>query len=208
MFSNAFWADGAASRDAARYSRLAMKFKAGMTAVAAAAVAVGLAACGSSKAPGVITAPGAGATATTITPALTVSTPTSGPLSKEPKITLPATAAPTKLVEKDLITGTGATAASGDELAVNYVGELYTNGKVFDSSWKDTPGKAFTFTLGAGTVISGWTEGLVGMKVGGRRELIIPPSLAYGDEASGSIPKDSTLIFVVDLLKVVKPNSA
>jgi peptidylprolyl isomerase len=156
----------------------------------------------------VVTAPSAGATATTITPTLTVSTPTSGPLSKEPKITVPSTAAPTKLVEKDLIVGTGATAASGDELAVNYVGALYQNGKVFDASWKDTPGKAFTFTLGAGTVITGWTQGLAGMKVGGRRELIIPPSLAYGDTASGTIPKDSTLIFVVDLLKVVKPSSS
>jgi peptidylprolyl isomerase len=186
-----------------------MNFKAGMTAVAAAAVAVGLAACGSStKAAGVITAPGAGATATTITPALTVSTPASGPLSKEPTITLPTTPAPTKLATKDLIVGTGATAVSGDELAVNYVGELYTNGKVFDASWKDTPGKAFTFTLGAGTVIPGWTTGVAGMKVGGRRELIIPPADAYGDTASGSIPKNSTLIFVIDLLKVQKPASS
>ena len=105
-----------------------------------------------------------------------------------------------------MIVGTGAIAAAGDEVEVNYVGELYSNGKVFDASWKDTPGKAFgPFQLGAGAVIKGWDEGLVGMKVGGRRELIIPPSLAYGKKGSGStIPPNATLIFVVDLLSVTK----
>ena len=94
---------------------------------------------------------------------------------------------PRKLYTKDLIVGTGATAEKGDEVSVNYVGELYSNGKIFDSSWKDTPGSAFgPFTLGAGAVIPGWDQGLVGMKVGGRRELIIPPSLAYGSKGSGS----------------------
>ena len=197
-----------------------MNLKAGTTALAAAAVAVGLAACGSSsKAPGVVTAPGAGLTSapvvtttptTPTTPTTTtqaaLSTPTSGPLSKEPKITLPTTPAPKKLVETNLVTGTGATAKSGDQVEVNYVGELYSNGKVFDASWKDTPGKAFgPFQLGAGAVIKGWDEGLVGMKVGGRRELIIPPSLAYGKTGSGStIPANATLIFVVDLLSVKK----
>jgi peptidylprolyl isomerase len=155
-------------------------------------------------------APGGGATveaATTTTPtATTVSTPTSGPLSKEPTIKLPTTPAPKTLVKNDLIVGTGAAAASGDEVQVNYVGELYSNGKVFDASWKDTPGKAFgPFQLGAGAVIKGWDEGLIGMKVGGRRELIIPPSLAYGAKGSGStIPPNATLIFVVDLLSVSK----
>ncbi|MGC9220449.1 MAG: FKBP-type peptidyl-prolyl cis-trans isomerase [Solirubrobacteraceae bacterium] len=104
--------------------------------------------------------------------------------------------------------GTGAVAKSGDQVAVNYVGELYKNGKIFDASWTDTPGKAFVFTLGAGTVIPGWTEGVAGMRVGGRRELIIPPSLAYGNTASGTIPKDSTLIFVIDLLKVAPGGSS
>jgi len=179
-----------------------MKFKSASTALAAAAVALGLAACGSSnKAGGVLLAPGAGPTATTIVPAITAATPKTGPLSKEPTIAPLAGAVPTKLVEKNLITGTGATAASGEQVAVNYVGAL-TNGKVFDASWKDTPGKAFVFTIGAGTVIPGWEDGVVGMKVGGRRELIIPPSLGYGDTAEGKIPKDSTLIFIIDLLKV------
>jgi peptidylprolyl isomerase len=213
MFSSASPADGNAHPDNARYARTAMNLKACTTALAAAAVALGLAACGgSSKAAGVVTAPGAGltsapATAATTTPTPTAaSTPTSGPLSTEPKITLPTTPAPKKLVRKDLIVGTGTTAKAGDEVEVNYVGELYSNGKIFDSSWKDTPGKAFgPFQLGAGAVIPGWDQGLVGMKVGGRRELIIPPSLAYGKKGSGStIPPNATLIFVVDLLSVTK----
>ena len=211
MFSSASPADGNAHPDDARYARTAMNLKAWMTALAAAAVALGLAACGgSSKAAGITTAPGAGLTSapitkTTPTPAATT-TPTSGPLSKEPKITLPTTPPPKTLVKKDLIVGTGATAVTGDQVALNYVGELYSNGKVFDASWKDTPGKAFgPFQLGAGAVIKGWDEGVVGMKVGGRRELIIPPSLAYGKAGRPpTIPANATLIFVVDLLSVTK----
>ena len=193
-----------------------MTLKAAMTTVAAAAAALGLAACGgSSKAGGVMLAPSAGATTTTVKPAPTITTPTtttttaavptptSGPLAKEPTIHKPSGAAPTKLVVNDLIKGTGATATDGKTVYVNYVGELYTNGKVFDASWKDTPGKTFSFVLGQGQVIKGWDEGVKGMKVGGRRELIIPPSLAYGASGQGStIPPNATLIFVVDLIKV------
>jgi peptidylprolyl isomerase len=194
-----------------------MNFKAATTALAAAAIGLGLAGCGSSKAPGVVTAPGGGltqppasatttaTTTTTTTTTTSFSTPTTGPLSKEPVFSVPKGAPPKKLVIKDLIVGTGAVAASGDELEVNYVGKLYSNGKTFDASWTDTPGKAFGFQLGVGAVITGWDEGLVGMKVGGRRELIIPPSLAY--KAAGeppTIPKNATLVFVVDLLSVKK----
>jgi peptidylprolyl isomerase len=197
-----------------------MTLKASIPAVAAVAAALGLAACGgSTKAAGVQLAPGGGPTNTTIstvaavtttaaTPTTTtasVATPTSGPLSKEPTIKLPTGPAPTKLVSTDLIKGTGTAAAKGDTVYVNYVGELYKSGKVFDASWKDTPGKTFSFALGEGQVIPGWDDGLVGMKVGGRRELIIPPADAYGKAGSGStIPPNSTLIFVVDLIKVTK----
>jgi peptidylprolyl isomerase len=196
-----------------------MKIKVGLTAAAAATIALGLSACGGSSsttAPGVSTAPGGGATvatapattttattSTATTPA--VATPTSGPLAKEPTFTVPSGTPPKKLVIKDLITGTGAAVKKGDTVAVNYVGKLYSNGKIFDSSWKDEPGKTFSFEAGANPsqVITGWNEGLIGMKVGGRRELIIPPNLAYGKAGSPpTIPKNATLVFVVDLVKI------
>ena len=106
----------------------------------------------------------------------------------------------TSLQVTDETVGTGATAADGNKLTVSYVGTL-TNGTVFDSTQKDG-GTPFTFTLGAGQVIKGWDEGMVGMKVGGVRKLVIPPSLGYGDQATGSIPANSTLIFTVTLISV------
>ena len=127
-------------------------------------------------------------------------TPKSGRLSVEPKITVPKTAAPTKLVRKDLIAGTGAVAQAGDTITVNYVGALYKDGKVFDASW--TRGQTFATPLGQGAVIAGWDQGLVGMRVGGRRELIIPPALGYGKTGQGTIPANATLIFIIDLLAV------
>ena len=113
---------------------------------------------------------------------------------------VPKGAPPNKLVVKDLITGTGPAAKAGSTITVNYVGVLYKGGKEFDSSWKT--GQPFApFQLGQGRVIPGWDKGLVGMKVGGRRELIIPPSLGYGKTGSPpTIPANATLVFVVDLL--------
>jgi len=139
----------------------------------------------------------------------TITTPKTGPLSTEPKVTVPTTAAPTTLVKKDLITGTGAVASDGDTVTVNYVGVLYKTGKTFDSSWGR--GQTFPFTIGAtgaGSVITGWNQGVLGMRVGGRRELIIPPALAYGSTGQGSIPANSTLIFIVDLLAITPPAGA
>jgi peptidylprolyl isomerase len=156
-----------------------------------------LAACGSSAAPGVVTAPSAGATGTTV-----AATPKPPPaLAKEPTVTVPSTPAPTKLVSKDLVTGTGQVAKAGDTVVVNYVGALYKTGKTFDSSWqRNTP---FTAPLTSGSVIPGWVAGVPGMRVGGRRELIIPPSLGYGAKGSPpTIPANATLIFIIDLLKI------
>jgi FKBP-type peptidyl-prolyl cis-trans isomerase len=101
--------------------------------------------------------------------------------------------------------GTGASAAAGDSVTVNYVGSL-TNGIVFDASANHPQtANGFTFTLGAGQVIQGWDQGIVDMKVGGKRKLVIPASLAYGNQAVGNIiPANSTLIFEVELLKVQK----
>jgi len=146
------------------------------------------------------------ATTTTSTTTTPVSTPTSGALATEPKITAPSTPAPKTLVTNDLIKGTGATAAVGDTVTVNYVGALYTNGKVFDASWNRKQTYTLPGPLGTATVIAGWNKGLVGMRVGGRRELIIPPSLAYGASGSPpSIPANATLIFIVDMLGVTAP---
>jgi FKBP-type peptidyl-prolyl cis-trans isomerase len=104
------------------------------------------------------------------------------------------------LVVEDLVVGTGATAAAGNTLTVNYTG-TFTDGTKFDSSLD--PGRTpFQFVLGAGQVIAGWDQGLVGMKVGGKRKLTIPPELAYGSTGRGSIPPNATLVFVVDLISI------
>ena len=99
----------------------------------------------------------------------------------------------------DLIVGDGAEATAGQRVSVNYRGSL-SNGKEFDSSYGRGP---FSFPLGAGQVIKGWDEGVAGMKVGGKRELVIPPELGYGSRgAGGVIPPNATLIFQVELLEV------
>ena len=128
-------------------------------------------------------------------------TPTSGPLSTQPKVTPPSGAAPAKLETKEIIKGTGPEAKAGQSVTVNYVGVLYHGGKEFDASWERS--EPFTFTLGKGQVIEGWDQGVAGMKVGGRRMLIIPSELAYGKTGSPpTIPANAPLVFVVDLLGV------
>jgi len=102
------------------------------------------------------------------------------------------------LVVQDEVVGTGAEARTGDMVSVHYTGKLQ-NGTVFDTSVGKSP---IEFTLGGGYVIPGWDQGLVGMKVGGKRLLIIPPSLGYGGQDYGPIPANSTLIFEVELVKV------
>ena len=129
----------------------------------------------------------------------TATTPTSGPLATEPKVTPPSGPAPKTLEKKDLIVGTGKEAKAGDTVTVNYVGVLYKGGKEFDASWKRK--EPFQFKLGAKQVIPGWDQGVPGMKVGGRRELVIPAELAYGKPGSPpTIPPNAPLVFVVDLL--------
>ena len=123
-------------------------------------------------------------------------------LAKKPTVPKATGAAPKELQGSDVVQGTGAEAKSGDKVTVQYVGTLFNGGKEFDTSWKKgrTP---FEFTIGQGQVIQGWDQGIPGMKVGGRRVLVIPPDLAYG--ASGSpptIPANAPLVFVVDLKKI------
>jgi len=100
---------------------------------------------------------------------------------------------------QDLVVGTGALALAGDTVTVNYVGTL-TNGTKFDSSY-DT-GIPFPFRLGTGQVILGWDQGIPGMRVGGKRHLVIPPSLAYGTQGSGAVPPNATLLFDIELLSI------
>ena len=126
---------------------------------------------------------------------------TGGSEKTKPKVVVPNGPPPKKLVIKEIEPGSGPEAKSGDEVTVQYVGVNYKTGKEFDASWDR--GEPFPFTLGAGMVIPGWDKGVEGMKVGGRRELIIPPELAYGPEGRPPvIPANETLIFVIDLVEV------
>jgi FKBP-type peptidyl-prolyl cis-trans isomerase FkpA len=105
----------------------------------------------------------------------------------------------TDLKIEDLVQGSGPAAKAGDSVTVNYTGWL-TDVTKFDSSLDS--GQPFTFTLGTGSVITGWDQGLAGMQVGGKRKLTIPPNLGYGAQANGPIPANSTLIFEVELLSI------
>ncbi len=106
--------------------------------------------------------------------------------------------AATQVVMQDAVVGSGRPAQAGDRITVNYTGK-FQDGTVFDTSLGKTP---YTFVLGAGSVIAGWDQGLVGAQVGTKRILIVPPALAYGSNDYGPIPGNSTLMFEVDVLKV------
>ncbi len=119
----------------------------------------------------------------------------------KPKVTVPEGPPPTELQIEDIKPGTGKVATAGSQLSMNYVGVNYSNGEEFDSSF--TAGAPIDFQLGTGAVIPGWDQGIEGMKVGGRRQLVIPPALAYGPQGSPPvIGPNETLVFVVDLLAV------
>ncbi len=116
-----------------------------------------------------------------------------------PDIDPPEGDPPSELEIHDLVVGDGAEAVAGQSVAVHYVGVAFSSGAEFDASWDR--GQVFRFGLGAGQVIAGWDQGVTGMRVGGRRRLVIPPHLAYGDRgAGGVIAPGETLIFVVDLI--------
>jgi peptidylprolyl isomerase len=183
------------------------------------AACIGLAACGSSTKTADIPSgngdTGSAAATTTATTETTAKPPTFAEptanvtkvadaigtdTKKKPKIPKASGSPPKKLTVVDIVEGKGAPAADGDTLTVDYAGDSWSTGKEFDASWNS--GQPFPVTLGSGSVIQGWEQGLQGMKQGGRRLLVIPPDLGYG--ASGSPPKikpNETLLFVVDLRK-------
>ena len=124
----------------------------------------------------------------------------------KPAATAATTPAPKELVKEDIKVGSGAAAKSGDKVKVHYTGRLLKNKFKFDSSVGKEP---VTFTLGEGGVIKGWDQGVVGMKVGGKRKLTIPADLAYGKKGSGKkIPPNSALVFDIELLEIVAPPTA
>ncbi len=119
----------------------------------------------------------------------------------KPEVDFPDGPPPTELQIVDLVEGDGDEATAGQTALVHYVGVAYSTGEEFDASWNRN--EAFAFPLGGGRVIAGWDQGVVGMKVGGRRRLVIPPHLGYGDRgAGGAIAPGETLIFVVDLVSL------
>jgi peptidylprolyl isomerase len=124
----------------------------------------------------------------------------SGALTSKPVIAIPKTAAPTALSATALIEGSGATTAGGDEIVVQYVGQIWASGKEFDSSW--SRGMPSGFTVGVGGLIPGWDKALVGVKVGSRLLLVVPPADGYGaaGQSAAGISGTDTLVFVVDIL--------
>jgi peptidylprolyl isomerase len=176
-----------------------------LVAVTASAL-VGLAGCSSSSTPTTTTAAHTtGSVCSTGSTGAVANIPVAdqspaGVTGKQPKVVVPSGTPPTKLECTDLIIGTGPAAKDGDDVTVQYVLATYSSHQVVQSSWTSQP---FTFSLGGNSVITGWEEGVVGMKAGGRRELIIPPSLGYGAQSQGpGIAANDTLVFMVDMLKI------
>jgi peptidylprolyl isomerase len=169
-------------------------------------LSAGVAACGEDDEP-----------ATSCTGSESTATPTPTPTASEagleaivqgigkdtktkPEIPAPQGDPPPELVIRDIVPGKGPKAKAGDQLTMQYVGISWSNGQQFDASWD--AGQPFPFQLGAGMVIQGWDQGMVGMRKGGRRLLVIPPDLGYGPQGSGPIGPNETLVFVVDLVQI------
>ena len=124
-------------------------------------------------------------------------------LSKKPVIAPGPAPAPKELQYADIVVGEGEEAQTGDQVAVKYVGAIYETGKEFDSSWKTSPEETFEFGICREGVVPGFSVGPTGMKVGGRRQIVLPPQYGYGEQGAGAdIPPNSTLVFVVDLVEV------
>ncbi|MGA2123994.1 MAG: FKBP-type peptidyl-prolyl cis-trans isomerase [Acidimicrobiales bacterium] len=198
-----------------RHEKRRKGIRRGVIVVIAAAIVIGIGAAvftGNSTTTTTTTSTSTTTTTTPPTTTTTVAVPASfapvtdpspaGVFGKAPTVTVPA-GAPPKVMELDnLITGKGAVAEQNDTVELQYVLATYSTRKVVQSSWTSSP---FSTDLTDSAVIPGFFDGVVGMRVGGRRELVIPPSLGYGDTSPGTgIAKNDTLVFVIDLLKVTK----
>jgi FKBP-type peptidyl-prolyl cis-trans isomerase len=128
------------------------------------------------------------------------------PPTSKPAVEIPSGPAPIELVKTDLVVGTGAVATTGCEIQVQYVGVRFDDGSEFDSSWEN--GDPYSLELGQGTVIAGWDLGIPGMKVGGRRQLIIPSDLGGGADGEGPIPGGVALVYVIDLIATEETSTA
>jgi peptidylprolyl isomerase len=171
-------------------------------AVAASVLALFAAGCGDDDKETTATTGAASAETATPTPEATeVPTANLKDLKTKPVIGKPSGDPPAKLVKEDIVVGKGKKAKKGSNITVQYVGASFSTGEEFDASWDR--GEPFQLELGAGMVIPGWDQGIVGMKEGGRRRLTIPADLAYGPAgAPPAIGPDETLIFIVDLVEV------
>jgi FKBP-type peptidyl-prolyl cis-trans isomerase len=171
--------------------------------VLALALTSSLTACGSSSSGASSAAPSATAAApsATSTGSCTPSGHGTTDLTKKPVVARSTAPAPAETTTIDIVCGTGAEAKKGSSVEVKYVGLLYQNGSEFDSSWGRGANETLPFTVGSG-VIPGFSKGTEGMRVGGRREVIIPSKDGYGDTGTGPIPGGATLVFVIDLVKV------
>lgn len=175
-----------------------------ITLTLALVLSAGVAACGEDDEP----ASGSGAeTAATPTPTETASEAGIEALvqgigkdtKSKPEVPAPQGEPPAELVVRDIVRGKGPKAEAGDQVAMQYVGLSWSNGQQFDASW-DRGAQPFPLQLGAGMVIPGWDQGLIGLRKGGRRLLVIPPEMGYGPQGTpdGSIAPNETLVFVVD----------
>jgi FKBP-type peptidyl-prolyl cis-trans isomerase len=172
-----------------------------------AAVAMSLAACGSNdgsaqSSGGSTTAQSAAQACATRSATAEAPAEVSPDLGVAPKVPATDAAPPCDLEISDVVVGTGAEAVNGTTVAVKYVGSFYGTGKEFDSSWSRGDAETLPVTVGAGQVISGFDQAITGMKVGGRRMVVIPSDLGYGPSGQGPIPGGATLVFIIDLTKV------
>jgi FKBP-type peptidyl-prolyl cis-trans isomerase len=163
-----------------------------------------LAGCGSDGGKEAASTPTPGASVTPLASGTPACAPTgrgTTNLAVKPTVERGSVPAPTETTTYDIVCGAGQVARKGDNVQVKYVGVLYTDGREFDSSWKVAPDYTLSFQVGGGNIIPGFSKGVEGMRVGGRREVVIPAKDAYGDQGIGDIPPGATLIFVLDLVK-------